>query len=70
MPKRATTLPEVDDRIIDRAFDQAELILKSTDRLAHSKYEGLGTLDEFNDIMVAMGTAMFQLGVKHGARKA
>lgn len=66
--QRAMTLPNVDRQIVG-AFAQAEAMLKSSDRGAHAKYKGLQCLDEFADIMFAMGTAMFQLGVEHGARR-
>jgi hypothetical protein len=67
--ERALFLADRDDTVSDRAFTEADKILKASDRLAHAKYEGLARLDEFNDIMVTFGSALFWLGVKHGARR-
>ena len=62
-------LPDVPNDQIVHAISAAEKIMRKQDKLAHTKYKGLSTLDEFNEVSVLLATAMFQLGVVYGRQR-
>ena len=50
------------------ALEASAALVKLRDPLTYSKLEGLSALDEFNEISLAVGEAMFLLGIEY-ARK-
>ena len=63
---KTLNLPDVPSDQIVRAFEAAETIMRKQSKLAYATHKGLSALDEFNEMELLMGTAMFQLGVIYG----
>jgi hypothetical protein len=69
MSKRKQTrkpLPEVSNRVMVRAFDDAERHMRESDPMVAKYYDSLWGVDDCGCVLAELGDAMFRLGVQHG----
>lgn len=60
----------VDDELLGQVFDAGQALVKSSNLLVWKKMEGLAALDDYNEIELHHGEAMFLLGFEYGRRLA
>lgn len=58
----------VSERVIDPMFTAADQLVRVREPLTYQKLQGARALDDVNEITVALGQALFQLGVAYGRR--